>query len=279
LKYPALDVAGIESDFLLALVDDFGPHAVDTHDSLVTIFFTEASGRDRARDAVMRAHPDVVVNARDVDDEDWAARSQANLTPVIVGRITVAPPWAEPATGFPTPHPPASGVQPSVVIVIAPSMGFGTGHHATTRLCLRALQELDLTESRVLDVGTGSGVLAIAARMLGAREAIGIDDDRDAIHSAMENLTRNPGIDHVTFEARDLRTAPLSPADVITANLTGALLVRSANLLVGALTPHGSLIVSGLQTHEREDVVRAFGQERVVWEAVEDDWVGLIVRL
>ena len=250
-----------------------------THETAVTIFFPDTERRDHARDAVERAHPGVLVGTRDVDDEDWARRSQANLSSISVGRITVAPSWATAADAIPVSKPPTASLEPPLTVVIAPSMGFGTGHHATTRLCLRALQKLDLKRSLVLDVGTGSGVLAIAARMLGARGAIGIDDDRDAIQSATENLALNPGVSRVTFEVSDLRTAPLPAADVITANLNGALLVRSADLLAGALKRTGSLIVSGLQVHERDDVVRAFGSARVAWEAVEDEWVGIIFRL
>jgi ribosomal protein L11 methyltransferase len=275
LKYPAIDVVGVESDFLLALLDDFHPSAVDTHESVVTVFFPDAARRDRARDVVARAHPQVRVQARDVDDEDWARRSQENLTPITVGRITIAPPWAADLHSSSNPKPLAPG---PFTVVIAPSMGFGTGHHASTRLCLGALQELTLTGLRVLDVGTGSGVLAIAARMLGAGETIGIDDDPDAIQAAIENLALNPGVAQVRFEVTDLRTASLPGADVITANLTGALLIRSADLLLRTLKPGGSLIVSGLQSHERDDVIRAFGPAQVVWESGEDEWVGLVFR-
>jgi len=157
-------------------------------------------------------------------------------------------------------------------------MGFGTGHHATTRLCLAALQEIDLTNAFVLDVGTGSGVLAIAANRLGASRALGIDSDPDAIQSARENLALNPDARHVELEVADLIAFELPRADVVTGNLTGALLVRSAASLLGAVRPGGTLILSGLLTHERDDVCRAFAPAAVVWQREEDGWVGLILR-
>jgi ribosomal protein L11 methyltransferase len=157
-------------------------------------------------------------------------------------------------------------------------MGFGTGHHASTRLCLAALQTLDLTNRFVLDVGTGSGILAIAARRLGARSAMGIDSDPDAVHAALENLQFND-VDAVTFSAHDLTEATLPAADVVTANLTGALLRRTAPLLLGLLRPSGVLIVSGIQAEEREEVAAAFEGAERVWEADEDGWVGLMFRV
>jgi ribosomal protein L11 methyltransferase len=157
-------------------------------------------------------------------------------------------------------------------------MGFGTGHHATTRLCLAALQRLDLTGRSMLDAGTGSGVLAIAARCLGARDAVGIDDDPDAIQSAQENLELNPAVDQVSFAVVDLMTAPLAPVDVITANLTGALLCRAAPVLVAALSSGGALIVSGLLEHERLAVISAMVGADLERESVEDGWLMLLFR-
>jgi ribosomal protein L11 methyltransferase len=162
-------------------------------------------------------------------------------------------------------------------------MGFGTGHHATTRLCLAALQTLDLSNTSVLDVGTGSGVLAIAADRLGAARALGIDHDQDAVQAARENLALNPTARRVSFAVADLRTTPLPRAGVVTANLTGALLIETAADLLRAVEDGGALIVSGLLASERDEVVGALtapyvGHARIVWEREEDGWVGLAVK-
>jgi ribosomal protein L11 methyltransferase len=162
-------------------------------------------------------------------------------------------------------------------MVIEPSMGFGTGHHATTRLCLLALQTLPLTNLSVLDVGTGSGILALAAARLGAAAALGIDCDADAIQAANENLALDRD-SRARFLLADLASADVEPADVVFANLTGALLARSAPLLLGLLRPGGVLIVSGLLEEERDDVCRAFAAAAVTWEAREAGWVAMAMK-
>ena len=264
MKYPALDVRGADADRVLALVDDFGPTAVEDLIDGLSIFFNNALRRDEARAALEGEFPHAITTARDVDDEDWARRSQENLTPVTVGSITVTPPWCvqDVQADGPSGH----------SITILPSMGFGTGHHPTTRLCLAALQSVDVRGKRVLDVGTGSGVLAIAAAALGAREALGIDFDADAIANARENLELNAQITNVRFEAVDVRDAALPSADVVLANLTGAVLLHNAALLSSTVAAGGTLIVSGLQTHERADVVDAFRAASVRWSGEEAGW-------
>jgi len=157
-------------------------------------------------------------------------------------------------------------------------MGFGTGHHATTRLCLEALQHVNVGGKRVLDVGTGSGILAIASSRLGAIDAAGIDVDADAIQAARENLTLNPDALRVRFEVIDLAGAPLPTADVVVANLTGALLVRQSAALRAAVAANGVLIVSGLQTDERDAVIGALKPAVVIWEREEDSWIGLAMK-
>ena len=209
--------------------------------------------------------------ALEVEDDDWARRSQEGLRPVKVGRIVVAPPWAEERLAEA-----AAPGEGEIAVTILPSMGFGTGHHASTRLCLALLQVVDLTGRSVLDLGTGSGVLALAAWRLGAAPAIGVDDDADALAAARENLALNGAEGEVQLRHADLKQLESVSADLVLANLTGALLCREASRLAGMVAPGGHLIVSGLTAGEERTVVSAFALLGSPAERLsEDGWVGL----
>jgi ribosomal protein L11 methyltransferase len=224
------------------------------------IFFADSRDRDAALATLREQLPSLRFDPLDVPDENWAARSQDNLRAVQVGRIIVAPPWDAPIT-----------------IVIRPSMGFGTGHHATTRLCLAALQGISLDRCTVLDVGAGSGVLAIAASRLGAEDVTGIDDDQDAIQSAWDNLSLNPAA-QVTLIVGDMRSTELVAADVVLANLTGGMLVQSAGRLRSLTNAGGRLVLSGFTVAEESDVVAAFGAFAVEHRGEEDGWVCVTLK-
>jgi ribosomal protein L11 methyltransferase len=261
--YPALEIRNADHDIALSVVDDFSPTAAQDHEHSLTIFFADRAARDHARHALARHFPLAVVTSREVDDEDWARRSQQNLAPVTVERVTI----------YPRDRYPRSGIDNGAVsCVIVPSMGFGTGHHPTTRLCLLALQTLDLRGAEALDVGTGSGILAIVARLLGARSALGIDCDIDAVRAATENLQLNPAASNVRFSVDELRTARLPAADVVTANLTAALLAQQAGRLRSVTRPSGTLILGGFRATDQPEVLAAFGPTASVWQAEEDGW-------
>jgi ribosomal protein L11 methyltransferase len=262
--WPALVVSGLDdasADLLQADLVDFAVDAIDeSAPDGWRIFFSTTASRDEALAHVRRTYPSCTATPLNVDDEDWAARSQAALRAVTVGSVIVAPPWDVPTT-----------------IVIQPSMGFGTGHHATTRLCLAALQHLEVRGRTVVDVGTGSGVLAIAASLLGAKTVQAFDDDEDAVHAAWENLSLNPGA-VVTMLVGDLRSLSLDRADLVMANLTGGLLMASAASLLGLVRPSGHFILSGFQTHEEPEVVAAFPGTSLVARRDEDSWVAVTLR-
>jgi len=264
---------------LYAELDPFEPVAIQEHDAGDgwRVFFRSAANRDRARISLAAEFGNALLSLSsvDVDDEDWARRSQASLTAIRVGRIVIAPPWAV------NPEPRIANSESrmaidDIVIVIDPSTGFGTGHHASTRLCLELLQRIEVTGKRVVDVGTGSGVLAIAAWKLGARQVTAIDNDPDALTNARENVDRNGADEAVTVSEVDLTTASLEPADLVLANLTGAILQRHAQALRALATPRGNVIVSGFTTEEEDGVVRAFGVA-VRERAQEGEWIALVL--
>jgi ribosomal protein L11 methyltransferase len=279
--YPALDiewptpVSAERLDRLMAALDDEGPTAVEERASGVAVFFSTNERRDRALALARDFAPEASVTSVSVSDDAWAERSQASLTAIRVGRVVVAPPGARAD---------ASSRTDDLFITIVPSMGFGTGHHASTRLCLRLLQPWRPSASSVLDVGTGSGVLAIAAWRLGATRVVGIDVDADALTSARENIELNGAGMGVELHRADLAHAADQLGgrfDLVLANLTGAVLERVATALGSLLTQGGSLIVSGFQVDEQNDVVRAFERSALAVSdrAVEDGWVALrIVR-
>jgi ribosomal protein L11 methyltransferase len=270
-RYPGLVITGHDdADLVLAVLDDWRPTAADDHTDGFRVFFSTADDRDAAAAGLAAAMPRVTASQIDVDDEQWAERSQASLTAVRVGNLTVAPPWDIPQ------QVPAG----SAVIVVLPSMGFGTGHHASTRLCLALLQSVSMNEQRACDVGTGSGVLALAALTLGAVDVLAVDYDQDAVACAEENAALNgspQGLDIRRFDLTSDGALPGSPYDVVIANLTGGLLIRLCDGLVAAARPGGTLIRSGITAAEGDDVRAAFvARGSLVQQRLsEDGWEGL----
>lgn len=275
--WPALDIQQADPDELLhAFLIDFNVAAIE--DS--RFFFHTSDDRDRAAAALRAAFPALAVLAIDVADEDWAARSQAALRAIQVGNIVVAPPWDLPAaTGGDQTSVGAGSSRPPLMhaIIIQPSMGFGTGHHATTRLCLAALQQLDLQHRSVIDVGTGSGVLAIAARRLGASGVLALDNDPDAIAAAEENVALNQA-SRIALEVADFRESKIGQFDVLVSNLTGVLLIASAGRLQELVVAGGDIVISGFLTDEQPDVLAAFSASDAVKITQEDDWICAVLR-
>jgi ribosomal protein L11 methyltransferase len=327
-SYPALDVwykpgpdTGTLHDLLYAALDSFEPVAIHEHETgnAWRVFFRLPAQRDSARAALASEFGDrlVALSPADVDDEDWARRSQAALTAIRVGRIVVAPPWdipndresglgirkigtrdsqdqdselgtrdsseagsdpSSPESRIPNPESVTEIPNPDITIVIEPSMGFGTGHHATTRLCLELLQSIELAGKRVIDVGTGSGVLALAAFRLGASHVTAMDNDPDALQNARENIARNGAPESISVIEADLSAASSDRADVVVANLTGAVLRRSTTALRRMVQPGGALIVSGFSPDEMDDVLGAFGVPASV-SSREGEWAAATLRI
>jgi len=210
------------------------------------------------------------IRTRLVHESDWADAWKQHFPVLRIGRrLVVRPTWRR--------HRRAPD---DVVLALDPGMAFGTGLHPTTRLCLAGLESLadrgGLAGRRVLDVGCGSGILAIAAVRLGAAEALGVDTDPIAIDATLANARRNRVARRVSARSGSLPSG-LPPFDVVVANLIAGLLVTLAVPLRDELRLGGSLLASGIFVDREAEVVAAFGSVGldVVDRTAEGEWVAL----
>ena len=276
VRFPE-DVSSALRDRLVATLADFDLVAIQEDDlnapRVWTAHFTSSGQRDAA-EAAMKADPEfaaLAIQRTDVEDDDWARRTQADLPAIRIGRVTIAPPWDLPKPSLRVPD-------PSITILIEPSRGFGTGHHQSTRLCIVLLQNRNLSGQRVVDVGTGSGVLAITAAKLGAAFVSAMDNDPDAVENARENIAANDVEKVVEAHVDDLTTTSVAAADLVTANLTGTLLSQHAADLARLVRPGGSLIVSGFNIDEKARVTEAMAADfDLTEEAEEEDWFAFVL--
>jgi len=186
------------------------------------------------------------------DDSSWLYKWQENFKPTKVGeRFVVKPSWED--------YEASDG---ELVIEMDPGMAFGSGLHETTTLCIKALEKE--SAASVLDVGTGTGILAIAAAMLGAERCLGIDIDADAVRIAKENVERNGLADRIEIREGDLMEDVGFRADIIVANLMADLVIRLAPAAAEHLESDGMFISSGILDVKEEvvaDAVKAAGFE------------------
>jgi ribosomal protein L11 methyltransferase len=179
----------------------------------------------------------------EVDERDYVAEYFAGLDAIDVGPLVVAPT-----------HRSVSLRSGQRVLWLDPGMAFGTGHHETTRLVLEALGAMDLVGRRVLDIGAGSGVLAIAADLFGAAEAVGVDIDPDTLGVAQDNARLNRS--RARFSCEDFGAGDAGePYDVVVANLIAELHVDLMDAYVRVVRPGGTLVLSGI-VDERVDMVQ-----------------------
>jgi ribosomal protein L11 methyltransferase len=208
------------------------------------------------------------ITIRFVAEEDWATAWKQYFKPQRIGkRIVVKPTWEDYAA------------QPDdLVLQIDPGMAFGTGLHATTRLCLRALEDQISFGSTVADVGTGSGILAVAAALLGAKRIDAVDIDPLAVRIARENVVVN-GVGGAVSVA-EAASPPPGIFDVIVANILADVILAMAPELAAALKPGGVLIASGIIDRRADDVREGLAKVGLHPFATETEaeWVALLVR-
>ena len=301
----------LEDDILLALCEagTLGVEVVEESPDAaggrrVVGYFDPRADLGPLRESLRALDPALRPEAREVGEEPWVERQQTSRKPIEVGgRFLIVPasemeaaPSAAPSGGPGTSvanGPPSSirrdtaegvpaPVGTRVRLIVPPGRAFGTGEHETTRLCLEALEEIPVGGARVLDIGTGSGILAMAASRLGAAAVVAVDNDPEACEIAVENLALNgfePPASRPEVVAGTLESVG-GPFDVALANLFPAALEAAAASLAARLDPGGIAVLSGFSPAEAEGLSHCYAGQGLAesYRREKGEWAVLVLR-
>jgi ribosomal protein L11 methyltransferase len=257
------------ADELSAREDPTAPYEITAHipEDEAAPAAVEASERALWHLQAFGLRPVGELRVRSVDDADWTDAWKAGYVPQRIGRVVIVPSWLEEPIG-----------PDEVVLRLDPGMAFGTGLHPTTRGCLALLQEISPMPPVVLDVGSGSGILALAALRLGAERAVCYDTDPLAVEATLANAEANGLADRVTAQLGSLPATPTAdPYPLVLGNLVAAVLIDSADRLAAHAAPGGTLVASGIISTRADEVLAALAAAGFVVEQRLDDgeWVSL----
>lgn len=236
-------------------------------DFLVTHFPPGTDSRQLER-VLKSAAPQATIEIGETPNDDWSESWKKGIRAHTLGALTVTPPWL------------ASEYSPASSVVIEPAAGFGTGEHPSTRSVVRLMQRVIRRGDVVADLGSGSGVLSIAAAKLGAGRVVAIEMDEDSNENAALNISMNDVGDAVTLLPGDAGVLlPLvAPVQLVLANIISSVLLELLPGIRDALTPGGHAVLAGLLFTEREMMLPRFGDEwRVVAEDHEGDWWAVLL--
>lgn len=200
-----------------------------------------------------------VVTIKEEEDRDYVALIKKHFTPISVGNITILPPWRKTRKAGPK-------------IVIEPGMAFGTGRHESTRIILRMMNAINLHDKSILDIGCGSGILAIYAGMMGAGRVVAADHDPCATDAVAKNaeLNATDRIEVVCADLRDLK----GQFDVVLANLDARTFSDASTHIIGLVKDQGLLLTSGIEAGQKDIVLPLFSGLRRVAQSRLNGWYG-----
>jgi ribosomal protein L11 methyltransferase len=264
--------AAAERDAVAAwLVERTGQAIEERADGTLVSFALDLAGAESIQSDLHASYRSASVQHKPLPEVDWSTAWRKGLGVRRVGRFAIVPSWVD--------YAPAMGEE---VIVLDPEMAFGSGEHGSTRGALTLIEKWLPEEARVLDLGSGSAILAIAAARLGARQVAGVELDPDAMSAAQHNVDHNGVSQVVRLIEGDaaIFTSLLAPVDLVISNI-----LRNVNTILlpaihAALTPDGRAIFAGMETPERELFLAALAPAgfAVLEEVVDEGWWSAAVR-
>ena len=263
-QYIQIEFHGIsqeQSDILVAQLSQAGFDGFEEGEHVLKAFISSDAYDENLLKAIA-APGGLNFSKTIIEETNWNQLWESNFSPVVVGDFVAV------RADF---HEPIAGVK--FEMVITPKMSFGTGHHATTHLMMQQMEQLDFADKKVLDFGTGTGVLAILAEKLGANKIVAIDNDKWSIENAAENIERNSSlrVDLLLKDSANLQ----DKFDIILANINKNVILDNLETISRQINPHGYVLLSGLLVHDEQDILtqaRNFGF-KFRQRAERDNWL------
>jgi ribosomal protein L11 methyltransferase len=259
MQYVAInftDINPTQTEIAIALLADMGFEGFEENDNILQAFIPQADYND---EAVKQLSAQLNINFTQsiIAQQNWNADWEKSFAPVIVGNFAAI------RAGF---HSPVNGVQHE--IIITPKMSFGTGHHATTYLMMAQMQQIDFNGKSVLDFGTGTGVLAIAAEKCGAIAIDAIDNDDWSIDNARENAVQN-GAKNINIYKADAITAG-KKYDVVLANINLNVITANMHALAACCNKAAIILLSGFLTADLTQIQASLSANKMAFVAAHE---------
>ncbi len=266
LEWGAEEIAHVD------LIDD-ELVARDRSRSIIHIYISECDNANEAiaflTERLDAAGIDAKIGSENVNDADWSENWKKYFKAFDIGeRLAVCPSWES-----------YENTENRTVIQLDPGAAFGTGTHATTSLCMEVLERYVTDSSEILDVGTGSGILAITGALLGAKSAVGVDIDAQSVKTAKENAKRNGVSDKIDFSAGDLVEKISGKYDIVCANIIASVVIRLFDVIGDYMKDDAILIVSGIIDVRAEEVEKSAIEHgfKIVENLTREEWHAYVI--
>jgi ribosomal protein L11 methyltransferase len=266
----SFSVSEEQQELLVAYLSQFGFEGFWEDGNVLKAYVEKNNWNENSTSIIKEQFPEIQFSILEIANQDWNKEWENSIEPILATeKILVRPSWKK-----------VEGNNGKLVITIDPKMSFGTGHHETTRLMLQLMEKYVKPNDVVLDLGTGTGILAIASIKLGAKQCIAVDNDEWSIENTKENVVVNNVENVIEVFFGTMETVEQKNFDVILANIQSSIILPILPQMISKIKPNGKILLSGLLKEEREKILSELEKHslNILKEVSENEWIAFCVE-
>jgi ribosomal protein L11 methyltransferase len=267
----SFSVSQNEQELLIAFLSQLGFEGFWEDGNVLKAYVEKNNWNESSHSIFKEQFREIQFSISEIVNQDWNKEWENSIEPILATeKILVRPSWKE-----------VENTDGKIVITIDPKMSFGTGHHETTRLMLQLMEKFVKQNDFVLDLGTGTGILAIVSIKLGAKKCIAVDNDVWSIENTKENVVVNNGQNEIEVFFGTIETVPQNNFDVILANIQSSIILPILPQMISKIKTNGKILLSGLLREEREKILFSLKEHslNVKDEISENEWIAFSCHL